>query len=147
MSNSYIGNDGYVRPKKTYTDQLDDADIEDKLAEYVKVDNIDDVPINSHLRYFTLEMDKKTGTMKRLFRMGGFLVKKDENNKYVVLSNGKKTWTAQLATSVFYKKLSLSDIKEEYENEIENLKKINKKLYKQNMIMKTKLEELGYQIK
>ena len=67
--------------------------------------------------------------MKRLFRMGGFLSKKDENNQYVVLSNGKKTWTAQVATSVFYRKLTIDEIKEEYEKEIEKLQLINKKLY------------------
>ena len=138
--------DNYIRPKKTYTDQLDEADIEDKLSEYIKAEDISSVKIGTHVRYFSLEMDKKTGTMKRLFRMGGFLSKKDENNQYVVLSNGKKTWTAQIATSVFYRKLSVDEIKEEFETEIEKLQLLNKKLYKQNKKLIAKLKEFGYEI-
>ena len=136
----------YIRPRKTYTDQLDEDDIEDKLSDYIKVEDISTVKIGTHVRYFSLEMDKRTGTMKRLFRMGGFLSKKDDNNQYVVLSNGKKTWTEQIATSVFYRKLAIDEIKEEYEKEIEKLQLINKKLYKQNKKLIAKLEELGYEI-
>lgn len=136
--------DNYIRPIKTYTDQLDENDIEDKLNDYIKVEDITQVKIKTHVRYFSLEMDKKSGTMKRLFRMGGFITKIDANGQYIVLSNGRSTWTVQIAKSVFYRKLSTEEIKDEYEREIEKLQLINKKLYKQNRKLIAKLEELGY---
>ena len=47
--------DNYIRPKKTYTDQLDEDDIEDKLSDYIKVEDISTVKIGTHVRYFSLE--------------------------------------------------------------------------------------------
>jgi hypothetical protein len=147
MSSKKITDDNYKRPAKTYTDRLDDDDIEDKLSDYVKVDDIMTVNTHAHLRYFTLELDKKSGTMKRLFRMGGFLAKKDENKQYVVLTNGRMTWTVQIANTVFYRRLTVKEIKEEYEQEVGKLQLVNKKLLKQNQKLKDKLKELGYEVR
>ena len=73
----------YQRPKKTYQDKLTPDEIEEKLEEYVKIEDINKVPLNSHIRYFTL--NDKTG--KKEFRLGGFLTNRDQSDKYVILSN------------------------------------------------------------
>lgn len=140
-------NDNYKRPKQTYTDMLDDDDIADKLEDYIKVNDIYKVPLNTHIRYFILELDDNTKQMTRKFRLGGSLFKKDEDKEYIVLSSGRKTWSVQIANTVFYKKLSIKELKMEYDKEIDDLKKINKKLYKQNLKMIAKLKELGYEVK
>jgi len=142
-----IANDNYIRPKETYTDRLDDDDIADKLIDYVKVDDISTVALNTHLRYFILETDKKKGTVKRVFRMGGFLSNKKSPDKYVILSNGKTTWSVQTATAVFYRKLTIDEIKEEYEADLEKSQIISKKLLKQNNIFKQFIQKLGYDYK
>ena len=59
-----------------------------RLENYERVDDIDDVPINTHVRYVTLDKDKK-----QLFRLGGLL--KIVDPRYVMLSNGRHTWSVQ----------------------------------------------------
>lgn len=142
-----IKDDDYIRPKQTYTDRLDEDDIASKLVDYVKVDNIATVKLNTHLRYFVLEPDKKKGTVERRFCMGGFLSNKNFPDKYVILSNGKKTWSVQSATAVFYRKLTFEEIKEEYETELEESHTINKKLLNQNNKLKAFIAKLGYDYK
>jgi hypothetical protein len=139
--------DNYTRPKQTYTDKLDEDDIASKLVDYVKVENIAEIKLNTHLRYFTLEPNKKTGTVKRKFRMGGFLSNKNNADKYVILTNGKTTWSVQVANTVFYRKMSMDEVKEEYEEELNNMKKINKKLLKQNEKLKIYLKKKGIDYK
>ena len=76
-----LGEDNtYNRPKTTYQEQLSANEIGDKLQGYEKVDNIAEVPLNTHIRYFTTKPD---GT--QVFRMGGFLYNK-QNSKIFVLS-------------------------------------------------------------
>jgi hypothetical protein len=57
--------------KKTYQEQLTDEAIEKLLEDYVEVeaDKISQIPIKSHLRYYTLK--EENGNIKKLFRMGG----------------------------------------------------------------------------
>ena len=56
---SRLGNDGYKRPKKTLTDKLSAEEIKNKLEDYIEVEDISKVPLNSHLRYFTEKYDEK----------------------------------------------------------------------------------------
>lgn len=120
----------YNKTKKSYQDNLSPAEIKQKLEEYSQVDNIDDVPLNSHLRYFTINV--KTG--KKQFRLGGFLTKIDKD--YVVLSNGTLSWSVQKKNNIFFRKMTFQELKEEltgkikksYENELKKLKEENKKL-------------------
>ena len=142
-----LAEDKYKRPKQTYTDKLDEDDIANKLVDYIKVDNINDVKLNTHLRYFTLEADKKNGFVTRKFRMGGFLSNKNNPDKYLILSNGRKSWSVQTANSVFYRKMTNEEIKDEYEDEIEELKKINKKILKQNEKLKQFITKQGHNYK
>lgn len=121
---------GYNKQKKSYQENLSPAEIKAKLEEYSQVDSIDDVPLNSHIRYFTVNL--KTG--KKQFRLGGFLTKIEE--EYVVLSNGQLSWSVQKKNTVFFRKMSFQDLKDElkhkikksYDIEINKLKEENKKL-------------------
>ncbi|VVU94748.1 hypothetical protein CPAV1605_473 [seawater metagenome] len=125
----------YSRPKKTYQEKLSPDDIEEKLEEYIKVEDIAKVPLNSHIRYFTYNPKTK----KKEFRLGGFLTRKDNPDKYVILSNGNLSWSVQTAETLFFKKMSIKELKTEYEDQIEKLTQENTKLKKYAKKLKAKL--------
>lgn len=143
----------YVRPKQTYQDTMTNNEIKDKLKDYKKVSNIMTVPINTHLRYMTLD---KNG--KKVFRLGGMLTKIDPEGKYVVLSNGTLSWSAQIKTSQFWQKMTEKELKEEYKKEIitecnpeleeenKDLKKENKELYKKLELLTNKMHSIEVEI-
>lgn len=82
-------NSNFNRPKTTYTDTLQNKkSMQEKLKNYERVDEIEDVAISTHVRYVTLDKDKK-----QVFRLGGLL--KKIHSKYVSLSNGTFTWSVQ----------------------------------------------------
>ena len=83
---------------KTVQESLSPDEIKKMLIEYILVDDIDKVPLGTHIRYFSEQNGKK------MFRLGGNLTKIDI--EYIVLSNGKVTWSVQKATSTFFKKMS-----------------------------------------
>ena len=115
--------------KKTFTSNLTKDDINEKLQDYNLVDDISNVPLGTHLRYFTI----KDGV--KLFRMGGNLKRNLDLPKFIVLVNALGTeWTVQIKDTTFYKKMSLKEIKEEYDNIIEELHEKIKKY-------KTKIDE------
>lgn len=127
---------------KSYQDSLSPDQIKKKLEEYQQVDDITTVPLNTHLRYFTF--NPTTG--KKQFRLGGFLSKIDE--KYVVLNNGEFSWSVQLDKTVFFKKISFSDMKEELIEKIS--KKFEKKIAKlveENQNLKDTIKKIKKQIK
>lgn len=115
--------DTYNQPEYTYTEKLTKEEIAAKLEDYKKVDDIVDVHIGTHLRYFITKDGKK------LFRMGGQLVKNDGLPEYVVLSNGANSWSVQVEGTTFFKKLSQKEIKEGYEAIIEEKDEKIKELY------------------
>ncbi len=83
-----LGKTTYDRPELTLTDTLQtNAAMQEKLQNYVRVDDVDDIPLRTHVRYVTL----KDG--KQRFCLGGLLTKK--HSKYVVLSNGTFSWSVQ----------------------------------------------------
>jgi len=106
----------YKRPEITYQEQLSKEEVLEKLNGYVKVDNISEVPISTHVRYFTKKDDKI------MFRTGGSLVNKNNADVYVMLSNGTNTWSVQVRDTVFYRKMShqeeLNLVKNSYEKKI-----------------------------
>ncbi len=123
---------GYTRPDKTFTDNLSKEDIEKRLEDYEKVTDLYKVPLGVHMRYFT--KDKKTG--EQVFRMGGQLHHNKGLPEYVMLSNGTTQWSVQVKDSIFFRKLTLEEIKEALKNEITILKEKNEKL--KNEIKKLK---------
>ncbi len=92
----------YKSTSESYQKTLTPEDIQKKLIDYLKVthkEEIAKIPLETHIRYFSI--NKKTG--EKLFRLGGFLKKVEED--YVVLSNNKLSWSVQLDSSIIYKKL------------------------------------------
>jgi hypothetical protein len=132
----------YKKTGKSLQQTLSPNEIKEKLEEYVKLDSIDEAPLNSHIRYFTI--DKKTN--KKQFRLGGFLTKID--TAYVVLSNGRLSWSVQKTNTDFFKKMSYTELKEELIDKISN--KFEKKLFsleKENIALKTTLKDIKRTIK
>tara|TARA_B100000963_G_C22614221_1_gene666475 strand:+ start:434 stop:943 length:510 start_codon:yes stop_codon:yes gene_type:complete len=77
----------YVRPKKTYYDQLQSKnEIKKQLQGYIEVP-INKLKNGTHYKYIT--WDKKQKRQK--FRIGGLL--KFKRDKFIVLTNGKLSWT------------------------------------------------------
>lgn len=114
---------GYERPKTTFTDNLDKEEVEKKLEDYQKVEDLTQVPLGTHLRYFT----KKDGEL--VFRMGGVLKRNSDLPKFIILKNAVGVeWSVQVTDSIFYKKMTVPEIKEEYEKIIKELNGKIKKL-------------------
>lgn len=117
---------GYVRPEKTFQEALTTDEIKEKLRDYKKVDDISTVPLNTQVRYFVYKNDPVKQKTERLFRLGGKLINKEHYTKYVVVGNGKHTWSVNTTTAVFWREKSINEIKQEYEEKIQRLKeKIN----------------------
>ncbi len=139
-----LSNEVNNKPKpneKTYQASLTKEDIAKSLEDYVRVESnkMHLVPLNTHLRYFVI--NPKTG--EKQFRLGGFLTKIDESNQYVVLSNGQYSWSVQLATSLFYKKLSPNEYKEHLQTEIDkNYESQMSKLIEENKKLKKMIEQI-----
>lgn len=107
----------YKRPKVTYQEKLTADEIADKLQGYEKVDDIAEVPLGTHMRYFKINPD---GT--QVFRMGGLLHNKLNADKYVMLSNGKNIWSVQIKDTVFFRKMShkeeIEELRTQYEKKL-----------------------------
>ena len=114
------------KSKNSIQKNLSPDEIREKLEEYKRVENIETVALNAHLRYFTTDKDGNNN-----FRLGGFLTKMDKEKGYLILSNGNVSWSVQMKDSIFFQKMNFKDLKEEliksiheeYEKEIKNLKK------------------------
>lgn len=128
-------NDGYKRPKKTFQDKLTPKQIQELLVDYVEVENIKDVPIDTHIRYFVKEKNKK------LFRTGGFLLNKAKSDKYIILTNRKISWSVDTKKSILFRKLSGKELTDIHKDEVDELKNIIKKLYKENKTLKKQIKK------
>ena len=86
----------WQRPDKTETDAInsDEQKVQEKLQNYVEVENIDYVSTNTHVRYFVFDTRGDDPGYK--FRLGGLLAMK--HTDYVVLSNGSLTWSVPKKT-------------------------------------------------
>ena len=139
----------YTRPQETITDKLQNPEhYREKLKGYVEVNDIDSVSISTHVRYFIYDNQDKIWK----FRTGGLLTKK--HPKYVVLSNGKYSWSVQkevtntssqdnsldnqsdVFETKFFKILSKQ---EKNEREIEQLKQDNALLAQKLQLILSKL--------
>lgn len=100
-----LGSDSkYKRPKKTYQENLSADEIASKLQGYEKVDDIAEVPLNTHIRYFKTNPDGSQS-----FRTGGFLHNKQNPERNIMLSNGTFVWSVQTKGTTFFRKLSQKD--------------------------------------
>lgn len=132
------------KPKKSIQKKLSPDEIDEKLIGYTKVNNLTELALGDHVRYFT--KDPNTGEF--LFRLGGTINKADFDKGYLIISNGKYSWSAQLKNSIFFKKLSLEDFKKQMEKEYSKKysKKI-KKLESENKRLKETLKEIKSEMK
>jgi hypothetical protein len=128
MESRLTKDNNYIRPDKTFQENLSKEEIKEKLQDYTQVDDISKVPVNTHLRYFSLVTDKETGKTKKMFRMGGLLKNKDNYDQYVVLSNGTKSWSVNTKTSIFFKKMKNEEIHMKYQKKLNEMEKMIKKL-------------------
>ena len=107
---------GYNRPKKTYQDTLTADEIKDKLEGYKKITDVRNITIGTHVRYFTTDKNTK----KKVFRLGGFVSKFGDDNKYLVLSNGSISWSVQNdKDTILWAKMGQKEFKETIETEIQ----------------------------
>jgi len=114
----------YIRPAVTKTDKLTKEEIAEKLKNYKRVDKINDVPLNTHLRYYT---KNKEGRL--VFRLGGFLLRNNGLPTYVILTNNKtKPWSVQTKDTIFFRKISQTEIDKQNEELILALRTQNKEL-------------------
>jgi len=100
------------RPEATYQSRMTEAEIEEKLRMYKKIDSLEELaklPLNTHIRYFSVTKDAK-GKKEKKFRLGGFLNNKDNYDKYVVLTNKNLSWSVDTKTSILYRKLRDDEI-------------------------------------
>lgn len=132
-----IGDDDYQATGNELQKNLTEEDVNLLLEEYDEIDDTDILKPGMHVRYYTIKQ-KRNGDIDKKFRMGGEIIKVDHEDKYLVLTNKKLSWSVQFNNTIFYKKMSIEDIKAFYETEldekeskIEKLKQsINK--YKEN---------------
>ena len=127
-------NDKYVRPKKTVQDKLTPNQIKDLLNDYVEVADVNSIPLNTHVRYFSKQKDGR-----KVFRIGGYLINNKEADKYIVLTNRKNNWSVNTKNSIFFKKISTDELTEVHNDEVGELKQLIKKLYKENKKLKGKI--------
>jgi len=137
-----IKDDNYKRPIITYTDKLSKTQIKELLYDYDEIKNIDElknIPIGTHIRYF----EKKDNELK--FRTGGILTVNSGLPKYIVLNNNKLSWSVQVESCIFFRRITLRQIREEYDKVLINNDMIIKgqeiMLRKNNDIIKKLKEE------
>jgi hypothetical protein len=127
----------YKKPKTTEQESLTVDEIKNKLSGYQQVDDIKDVPIDTHIRYFTIDENGE-----KHFRLGGFLYKK--NDDYIVLNNGKNTWSVQIDGAIFFRKLSQKEVIDEiHKSYQEELKLKDIEIKKLKLIIKKMKETVN----
>ena len=126
----------YDRPDLTYTDKLSKVQIQDLLVDYdqIKTTELQDIPPGTHLRYFQM-VDSKLK-----FRTGGILTVKSGLPSYIILSSGKVSWSVQVADCIFFKRITIKQVKTEFNKLLEEKERDVKSL--QNLI-KTQSNEIN----
>lgn len=131
----------YKPSEKTYQSTLSKEEINKKLEGYTRVEGskIFQVQLNTHIRYFNVNPKNN----EKEFRLGGYLTKIGDNNEYVILSNGKFSWSVQLANTIFFKKLKLDEYKEQVVSEVDDsIKKKMDLLMRENKDLKKIIKEI-----
>lgn len=122
-----ISQDDYQRPTQTYTEKLTRGDIKNKLEDYIRVDDIKDLKVGMHIRYFIKSSDDNLK-----FRSGGSITKIDKSLKYIVLTNSKITWSVQIPTSILFRRLTTQELKDEFKKKLDDTMLENEKVKREN---------------
>lgn len=126
-----LGQDDYKKPKTTYQDNLTSKEINDQLKNYKKVTNFKEIDLKTHIKYFTVMPNGK-----KKFRVGGYLINKENFDKYIVLESGGKTWSVDTKKNIIFYKSKEEEIRNnpivtELNDNYEDLKnKYNEKFMK-----------------
>jgi hypothetical protein len=134
IKNKKLG-ENYIRPKVTATEKLTPEQIEEKLENYSQTD-IANIPLGVHVRYF------KTVNGKKKFCSGGILRVNTGLPTYVLLSNGELTWSVQVKDTIFFRKMTNSEISTEHKKENEDYEKSINDLSEKNRILSDKIRLL-----
>ncbi len=139
---SRLSRDTNYNKKKSYQETLSPDEIKGKLEEYKQIEDINNISLNTHIRYFTINPQNNI----KQFRLGGFLTKIEP--EYIILSNGKLSWSVQLKNSILFEKMTFTDLKEELINKISKKfeKEINE-LTDENLKLKNTLKQVKKEIK
>ena len=127
-----LDKDNYKRPELTYTDKLSKVQIKELLVDYEKINNIkelEQIPSGTHMRYFEM----KNNELK--FRTGGILTVVTGLPDYIILNNNKISWSVQVKNCIFFKRITIKQIREEY----------NKLLYENDAVIKGQQKLLSEQ--
>ncbi len=99
----------FIRPKLTFQDTIQ-KNYQDYLNGYDDVIDISKIPLETHIRYISLDKNNK-----KVFRLGGFL--KYKNKDYIVLGSSDTKWSVPIKhynntkdkvvfETIFFKKVS-----------------------------------------
>ena len=145
-----ISKDNYIKTGNEIQENLTEDDIKILLEDYTEINDYKELKLGMHIRYYTIKLDKY-GNQTKLFRMGGNIIKIDDEYRYLILSNNKISWSVQINNNIFYKKMSLNDIKNIYDAKLDEkrfyinkLNKSYKKLEYQLNIINEKYTKLKY---
>ena len=100
----------YKRPLITYTDKLSKQQVKELLIDYEQIKSLDElqnISSGTHLRYF----EKKNNELK--FRTGGILTVSGFP-EYLILSSGHVSWSVQIKKCIFFKRITIKQVREEY---------------------------------
>jgi hypothetical protein len=130
MSNKIIN----LKQKRRRVKEYSKDEIEELLENYVRVDNIDEIPVNCNIRYVTLDSSKK-----QCFRDGGRLVY--TTDKSVCLSRGSFKWYVKkqhfefpddkepIFETIFWKKRDyMDDLLDHIENQTNEIQLLREQL-------------------
>ncbi len=89
MNSKILSNQtNFIRPKLTFQDTIQ-KNYQDYLNGYDDVLDISKVPLETHLRYISIDKNNK-----KVFRLGGFL--KFKNKDYIVLGSSDTKWSVPI---------------------------------------------------
>lgn len=112
-----ISDTKYTRPILTYTDKLSKQQVKELLIDYEQIKSLEDLQNiiqGTHLRYF----EKKGNELK--FRTGGILTVNSGFPEYLILSSGSVSWSVQIKKCIFFKRITIIQVKHEYEKLIKD---------------------------
>ena len=110
-----ISDTNYKRPPLTYTDKLSKEQVKELLIDYEQIKSLDElknIQTGTHLRYF----EYKDNELK--FRTGGILTVKTGIPDYLILSSGKVSWSVQIKKCIFFKRITIKQVREEIEKKL-----------------------------
>ena len=100
------------------------------MVDYEQIKNVDElnnIQPGTHLRYFQMVNSKLK------FRTGGILTVKSGLPAYIILSSGKVSWSVQVSDCIFFRRITIKEVKLEYikiledkQREIDSLKNLIK---------------------